>query len=133
MNKVHVPLELNRAEKLLLIEYFKVYKHSPLSIKMLLCAYHGHFFPGSNFISLESYLRASIQCSRNSSYILDLNQRLADTWNLNKQWKKVFFGFDRNTILNGTISDVENMVTEVRLNYIERQNALSRTLANEVH
>lgn len=123
MNKVHVPMELNRAEKLLLMEYFKVYKHSPLSIKMLLCAYHGRFFPGSCFISLESYLKASIQCSRNSSYILDLNKRLADTWNLNKQWKKVFFGFSINIILNGTISDVESMVTGIHLKYIERQNA----------
>lgn len=132
MKKVHVPMELNRVEKLLLMEYFKAYKRSRLSIKMLLCAYHGRFFPGSNFISLESYLRVSVQYGRNS-HTQDLNERLADAWNLNKQWKKVFFGFDRNTILNGTISDVENMVTEIRLEYIERQNALSRTLANEVH
>ena len=133
MNKVHVPMELNKTEKLLLIEYFKAYKHSPLSIKMLLCAYHGRFFQGGCFIPLESYLRTSIQYSRNFSFILDLNQILTDTWNLNKPWKNAFFGFDRNTILNGTISDVENMVTEVHLNYIERQNALSRTLANGVH
>lgn len=125
-------MEFTDEEKRLVLEYLKTFKRSPLSLKMLMCAYHGRFFPGGNFIALESYLRVSIQYGRNS-HTLDLNKRLANVWNLDKQWKKVFFGFNRDTILNGTISDIENMVTEVHLNYIEAQNASSHTLANGVH
>jgi hypothetical protein len=116
-------MEFTDEEKQLVLEYLKTFKRSPLSLKMLMCAYHGRFFPGDNFIALKSYLRVSIQYGRNS-YALDLNKRLADAWNLDKQWKKVFFGFNRDIILNGTISDVENMVTEVHSNYIKRRNEI---------
>ena len=121
MNKCHVPMEFTKMEKPKVIEYLKLYKHSPMAIKALLCAYHGRFHHSGCFISLESFLTISIQ-SCHGSMRWKLDERLVEAWNLDKQWKKVFFGFDRDKVVNGTVSDVESMVTEVHSNYIKRRN-----------
>lgn len=123
MNKIHLPMELTQHEKRMVMEYNRVFKHSPLSIKMLLCAYYGsHYKHG--YIDFESYLTSSVSIGKTakySSYVTE-DESLICYWNMKHYWKRIFFGFDRDTIMEGTISDVESMVTEAYVNYINKEN-----------
>lgn len=120
MNKVHVPMKLTEHEKRMVMEYNRVFKHSPLSIKMLLCAYYGSHYK-SGYIGFESYLTPSINMGKTaySPYVTE-DDSLIHYWNMKHNWKTVFFGFDRDTIMEGTVSDVERMITEAYVNYMNR-------------
>jgi len=84
MNKVHLPMELTQREKNLVIDYLRRYKHSPLSIKMLLCAYSGSHYR-NGYISFESYLVPSINAVNRYG-----DSRLYSTKNTRDQWCNLF-------------------------------------------
>ena len=134
MNKVHLPMELTQREKNLVIDYLRRYKHSPLSIKMLLCAYSGSPYR-NGYINFESYLVPSINavsCYGDSRLYSTRDECLIDSWHMDRNWKTRFFGFDRDTIMEGTIGDVETMVSEVYSRYINEKND-TQTFTNGVH
>lgn len=118
-----MPFNLNPYKKGLLRDYIKIYKHSPLSIKMALCAYYARTYTG-RYINFDTYLSLCI-----SNYKVHLNflpnkldYLLLEQWDLLQPWKTHFFGFNVKTIRFGSITDVEKMVTEIYVEYKRNNN-----------
>lgn len=111
MNKIHLPMDFTDEEKPLVLEYLKKFKHSQLSIKMLMCAYFGGCRFREGYISFGLYIRLSLRCADTCS---DKDESLKRYWHFNHQLlnDNSFFAFSKDTILNGTMNDVEKMITD---------------------
>lgn len=98
---IHLPMEFTEEEKSLVLEYLKKFKHSQLSIKMLMCVYFGGCRYRQGYIDVKKYL----------DYCL-----YKDTHSLEKFWgmdpRGKFFGFAKNIIVDGTMNEVEKMITD---------------------
>ena len=107
----HLPMNFTEEEKPLVLEYLKRFKHSELSIKMLMCAYFGgRLFRGS-YISLDLYIRTSLKYADIRS---DKDESLKRYWNFSHEHNySNFFSFSKDTILEGTMNDVEKMITDL--------------------
>ena len=100
-------MEFTEEEKPLVLEYFQKYKHSPMSMKMLLCAYFGGARFRQSYISLQLYLEASLSETRSKG------KPVEECWYMNNELRNEnFFGFPKAKIVNGTLCDVEKMITE---------------------
>ena len=128
-----MPFKLNPYEEGLLRDYIKIYKHSPLSIKMVLCAYYARTYTG-RYIDFDTYLSYCISYYNTHLNALPnkLDYLLLKQWDLLEPWKSHFFGFDVKTIRFGSITDVEKMVTEIYVEY-KRNNNEQDTLANGLY
>ena len=100
---VHLPMKFTEEEKPLVLEYLKRFKHSELSIKMLMCAYFGGAKYREGFISLESYLK---WCLRDN---ISNNEKLSKFWSMDAMGGN-FFDFPKKTILEGSLNDTEKMI-----------------------
>ena len=103
MNNKHMPMEFTEEEKPLVQKYLKKFKHSPLCLKMLMCSYYAHKYK-TGYITPKHYLKQSVG-------VMGGDRELAQFWNLGKVYKTTFFGFDADVILDGTVNDVECMIT----------------------
>ena len=104
MNKIHLPMEFTEEEKPLVLQYLQRFKHSQMSLKMLLCAYFGGYKYRDGFISIERYLK---WCLRDN---IQDNDALMKFWAMDKPG--TFFDFSRRTIMQETMNDTEKMITD---------------------
>lgn len=125
-NHVHLPMDFTEKEKPLILEYLKEFKHSELSIKMLMCAYFGGRISREAYISLDAYIKKSLKYA---DIRYDKDESLKRYWNFSHETNySDFFGFSKNTILKGTVNDVEKMITD--LLFYEGNNKLYTRLTN---
>lgn len=108
---VHLPMKFTEEEKPLVLEYLKKFKHSELSIKMFMCAYFGGRLFRDSYISLDLYIRTSLKYADIRS---DKDESLKRYWNFSDEHNySNFFSFSKDTILEGTMNDVEKMITDL--------------------
>ena len=107
-NSVHMPLLIMRSDKELLVKYLKKYRHSAMAKKLALCSYWATVYRPESFISFKSFLLYSLQEDKEPT-----DAGLMKTWKIaDIRYKSIFFGFDVGTIINGSLNDVETMITE---------------------
>lgn len=120
MNKIHIPLKLNPYERKLLCRYHGIFKHSPISVKMLLCAYYGATY-GKMYITFETYLSYCINYyTKETQTQRDPDYTLMTQWDIAERWKTHFFGFEVQKIREGSVADVEKMVTDLYVEYKQK-------------
>lgn len=110
MRGKHLPIELSKGEKELVLQYIQKFKRSPLSMKMLMCAYFGGEKFRDGYITIASYITESLRYADTRE---DKDESLKRYWHFNGDRNYTnFFGFSKDTILKGTMNDVEKMITD---------------------
>jgi len=104
--QVHMPMDFTPAEKRLVREYMKRYKHSHVAMNMLMIARHStKLFPG-DFIEFTSFLNQSLR---------DKNQTEDDLlryWNLRGNTDKTRFFSVPSEFVRASRGDLEAVIAE---------------------
>ena len=79
-------------------------------MKMLMCAYFGGDRFREGYITIATYITESLRYADTRE---DRDESLKRYWHFNGDRNySDFFGFSKDTILNGTMNDVEKMITD---------------------
>lgn len=97
--------------KVLLSDYLRTFKHSELAKKLFMCCYWRNAYQ-TGFISPNDFFAETKRRARNTN-----DKALIEAWRLDSPNKSAFFGFNIETVRNGTLNDVEAMIA----NWIKTQ------------